>query len=428
MQAEQFERPEIRNLVLSILNRSEIFIQTVQEWGTPLYIYEPGKFETKARTFVEAFTSHLNVFEAFFALKCNNHPEVAAAAVMAGLGLDVSSGIELELALKTGCKRILFSGPGKTKQELDLAAAHPERVTVLMDSFGELENLDLAASRTGSSVTAGVRLTTNEEGLWRKFGIPQSSLNCFLKAAAGKKGVDLKGLQFHTSWNMDPWSQVKFITQLGRTLASADPSLVRTLHFLDIGGGYWPGTGEWILDGDSGTGFPGDLLKTRRCIPAARIEDFAREISRALKEHIFTLAPLAVYAEPGRWIADETMHIAISVVDRKSSDIVITDAGTNIVGWEKYETDFVPVINLSRPSLTERPCLIAGSLCTPHDVWGWSYFGDGIEPGDILLLPNQGAYAWSLRQEFIKPIARVAQIRDNGSRIGSPDNGVLEIT
>jgi hypothetical protein len=34
-------------------------------------------------------------------------------------------------------------------------------------------------------------------------------------------------------------------------------------------------------------------------------------------------------------------------------------------------------------------------------------FGDGASPGDVLLIPNQGAYTYSLRQSFIKPIAPV---------------------
>jgi diaminopimelate decarboxylase len=77
------------------------------------------------------------------------------------------------------------------------------------------------------------------------------------------------------------------------------------------------------------------------------------------------------------------------------------------VGWERYESDYFPVLNLSRPSLQEQPCHILGSLCTPHDVWGTSYFGAGIEPGDILMIPTQGAYTYSLRQHFIKPLPPV---------------------
>ena len=58
----------------------------------------------------------------------------------------------------------------------------------------------------------------------------------------------------------------------------------------------------------------------------------------------------------------------------------------------------------------ERQCLVAGSLCTPHDIWGYGYFGDGIQVGDVLLVPNQGAYTYSLRQEFIKPLPKSVEL------------------
>jgi diaminopimelate decarboxylase len=120
------------------------------------------------------------------------------------------------------------------------------------------------------------------------------------------------------------------------------------------------------------------------------------------------------YAEPGRWLCNDAMHILLTVVDKKSEDLVITDGGTNIIGWERFETDYFPVINLSRPSKSEHKCFILGSLCTPHDVWGYGYFGKGIEPGDLLLIPNQGAYTYSLRQEFIKPLPEVVALCSAG--------------
>ena len=91
-------------------------------------------------------------------------------------------------------------------------------------------------------------------------------------------------------------------------------------------------------------------------------------------------------------------------------DLVITDAGTNAVGWERFESDYFPVLNLTRPGMTERPCLILGSLCTPHDVWGASYWGEDIRCGDVLMIPAQGAYVYSLRQHFIKPLPSVVTI------------------
>jgi diaminopimelate decarboxylase len=102
------------------------------------------------------------------------------------------------------------------------------------------------------------------------------------------------------------------------------------------------------------------------------------------------------------------MHLLITVIDKKADDLVITDAGTNAIGWERFETDYFPVINLSKPELTERACLVLGSLCTPHDVWGYAYYGRDIAPGDVLLIPTQGAYTYSLRQHFIKPLPKSA--------------------
>ena len=104
------------------------------------------------------------------------------------------------------------------------------------------------------------------------------------------------------------------------------------------------------------------------------------------------------------------MHLILSVVDKKAPDLVITDAGTNAIGWERFETDYFPVLNLTRPLTRERDCLILGALCTPHDVWGYSYWGEDIRPGDILMIPTQGAYTYSLRQHFIKPLPRVVTV------------------
>jgi len=146
-------------------------------------------------------------------------------------------------------------------------------------------------------------------------------------------------------------------------------------------------------------------------LPSMPIDEFATRLSKSLKNHVLKYTDCTIFLEPGRWISHESMHILVKVVDKKSEDIIITDGGTNMIGWERYETDYFPVINLTRPSLQEKPCMIFGSLCTPHDLWGYSYFGEDIKPGDILLIPTQGAYTYSLRQEFIKPIPDVYRLQ-----------------
>ncbi len=141
--------------------------------------------------------------------------------------------------------------------------------------------------------------------------------------------------------------------------------------------------------------------------PSTPIDRFAHEISQAIYQHIHNRLACRICFEPGRWICNDAMHIIIKVMDKKYDNLVITDAGTSALGWERFETDYFPVLNLTRPAMTEKECLILGSLCTPHDVWGYRYWGKDIQEGDLLMIPTQGAYTYSLRQEFIKAVPPV---------------------
>jgi diaminopimelate decarboxylase len=404
--------------VRSFQGQRQLFLDFALRHGTPVYLFDEKVLLQRAEQFTTAFSQEIPGIRAFFAMKSNNHPAVAKSLVEFGLGLDVSSGLELETALATGCQNILFSGPGKTEAELDLAVANAEVVTVLIDSFGELDRLERISRSRHAVVRAGVRLTTEEKGLWRKFGVPLAELENFMTRAENCEHLRLCGLQFHTSWNLTPSSQVSFLIRLGERLATLKGQRAKNIEFLDIGGGYWPSRGEWLHFSATPQGrianlvLP-DIRQTERYrYPAEPLEVFARDIGKALRQYIFPHVECEVFTEPGRWLVNDAMHILLTVVDKKGDDLVIVDGGTNIVGWERFETDYFPVINLCNPSLVERNCYIFGSLCTPHDVWGYNYFGDKIEPGDILMIPSQGAYTYSLRQPFIKPLAPVFPLQD----------------
>ena len=408
----------ICSYVRSFLAQRQPFLDFSARHGTPAYLFEENVLLQRAKEFTTIFSQEIPGLRTFFALKSNNHPAVAESLVKYGLGLDVSSGLELETALSTGCQNILFSGPGKTEAELDLAVTNAEVVTVLIDSFGELERLQRVSRLRNVVVRAGVRLSTEERGLWRKFGVPLAELEKFIIKAENFEHVRLCGLQFHTSWNLTPSSQVSFLIRLGQWLATMKRERATRIEFLDIGGGYWPPRGEWLHFSATPQGrithmvLPEIREPDRYRLPAEPLETFALQIGQTLRQHIFPYVECEVFTEPGRWLVNDAMHILLTVVDKKAEDVVIVDGGTNIVGWERFETDYCPVINLSNPSLVERNCFIFGSLCTPHDVWGYSYFGDGIEPGDILMIPAQGAYTYSLRQPFIKPLAQVFPLKN----------------
>lgn len=407
---------ELKTFVQELLKKQKIFINAYKLHGSPLYLIEQQVLLDRAKQFFTAFNKRLSELQVYYAIKSNNHSIIIRTLVDAGFGLDVSSGKELEIALDCGATNIVFSGPGKTDQELELAVKNQNYVTVLMDSFNELERLNTVATHAGVSIRTGVRLTTDERAIWSKFGIPLNYLSDFFALAKKYKNIYLSGIQFHTSWNLTPKNYIIFIKKLGNTLSKMNKKTLGKLQFIDIGGGYWPSQGEWLHLEGTPEGRLNSLItssdKDKRVfshykIKSFPIEEFANHIVKSLEEYIFPLVKCKIYTEPGRWLCNDVMHIILKVVDKKKKNLVITDAGTNAIGWERFEIDYFPIINLSRPSLEEHQCYILGSLCTPHDIWGYTYHGDGIQQGDILLIPNQGAYTYSLRQEFIKPLPKV---------------------
>jgi len=416
---------ELRSFVEHFFADRHAYLALVQKYPPPLYVLDAGVLREKASRFHKAFRRHLPDVRCYYAVKSNNHPGVAEILLQCGMGLDVSSGVELEMALGLNAGDIIFSGPGKTDAELSLAVRESERVTVLLDSFGELSRLDEISRARRKTVRVGVRLTTNPNGLWRKFGIPLEELARFWENIRACRYLQFTGLQFHTSWNLSPDAQVAFIAQLGRVLENLPAPAVERIQFIDIGGGYWPPQGEWLQAAGTVSGRlrqnlglePGAVHEHYR-LPAQPIEVFAEQLSRAVSDHIHPVVQCRICLEPGRWLCNDAMHLLLSVVDNKYDDLVITDAGTNTIGWERFETDYFPVLNLSRPGQTEKPCQILGSLCTPHDVWGYTYWGEDIGVGDILMIPTQGAYTYSLRQNFIKPLPQVITVDFSGAADG----------
>lgn len=408
---------ELHSFVEYYFKRGHEYLSVLREHQSPCYLLDKRQLKKRAGQFMAAFKDCLSDVAFYYAVKSNNHPDIARILMQLGIGLDVSSGPELEMALKIKGDDIVFSGPGKTDAELHLAVENSDRVVILVDSFGELSRLETITSLKKKYIRIGVRLTTNPKGLWRKFGILPEKLSLFMEKVGCCPFLCFQGIQFHTSWNLTPNAQVEFIRLLGNVLSTLPNSVLKQIEFVDIGGGYWPSSGEWLQVAGTAAGklrgnlgLEQDPVLTHYYQPALSITSFSDQLAEAVKKYILKVVNCRICLEPGRWLSNDAMHLLLSVVDKKADDLVITDAGTNAVGWERFETDYFPVLNLSRPAIDEKPCNILGSLCTPHDVWGYGYWGEDIQVGDILLIPTQGAYTYSLRQNFIKSLPEVVMI------------------
>jgi diaminopimelate decarboxylase len=422
----------LQKYVKSFLNMKDLYLESAVRFGTPQYFFDEPSLVLRINQFNEAFSRYRDRHRMFYALKSNSYSGIYKRVAAEGMGLDVSSGKELAMALATNCMSIIFSGPGKTDEELALAAQSRKRVTLLIDSFSELQRVSKILKRysgNGEKLKAGVRVLI--EGEWNKFGIPLTDMYSILKKSRAVKGIEICGLQFHSSWNYEPTQQIKMINKIGNYFKrDMLRNWIERMTFLDIGGGFWPERGKWLdtkntfIKKVTKKIYPAIKFKQKHRLREARTLDyFAREISMALTRQGRPLNDVELWTEPGRWISAPAMHILLRVVDKKDPRTVITDGGTNILGWNRSLYEYIPVINLTRPSVQEFSTNIFGSLCTPNDTWGTSVFSEKIRIGDILLIPDQGAYTYSLRRSFIKPIARV--INNSGKLLEESEKETL---
>ncbi len=416
------ERPLQRKILNDYLNgflsKRQIYLESVSRFGTPQYFFDEPCLVNQIELFRQAFSSCFENYRVFYAMKSNSFEGISRQMVSRNVGIDVSSGLELAKALCLDCRDIIFSGPGKTSEELLLAFKNRDRVTLLLDSAGELQSLREVVSREKQpypSLKLGIRVRNDCQGRWNKFGVPLKDLIPLYLKAGRLEGAEPCGIQFHTSWNLDAAPQIRMIEKIGDHIRRhMPPDMLDSLEFIDIGGGFWPEQGEWLNPQNT---LRGEFLRLldpdyhfgsgRYHRMAQPLRYFAKSIAEALKQQGPPLSLLETWMEPGRWISTPAMHILVRVVDKKDAVTLITDAGIHLLGWERPLTEFIPIINLTKPGLKEKGMNIFGSLCTPQDVWGTSIFGEGAEPGDVLLIPDQGAYTYSLRQSFIKPSADV---------------------
>jgi diaminopimelate decarboxylase len=185
LMAKEQKLPEaiFQNNLKELFNKKDVLIRSAETYGTPQYFYDAPSLIGHVGRFNQAFSNRLPHFRAFYALKSNSFMGIIKDVVAAGMGLDVSSGREVSMALETGCREILFSGPGKTDEELMLALKNRHRLTLLVDSFGELGRLSKLIRRGHQykdPMKIGVRVQGLGEDRWNKFGVPLDDLGDIL--------------------------------------------------------------------------------------------------------------------------------------------------------------------------------------------------------------------------------------------------------
>src|SRR5688572_14056247 len=178
-----------------------------REAGTPVYVYSTAAMRGQARL-LKAALAPLGDPLVAFAVKANPNAAVLATLAAEGLGADVVSGGEYRRARAAGidADRIVFSGVGKTEEEMALALAGGLRQFNL-ESLEEAEMLSAVSVSMGREAEVGFRINPDVEAgshakistgaAHNKFGIPiGEAMDCYARASA-LPGLRVRGIAVH---------------------------------------------------------------------------------------------------------------------------------------------------------------------------------------------------------------------------------------
>lgn len=362
-----------------------------KEVGTPAYIYSLATLKRHFRVFDEAFAGvpHL----VCYSVKANSNLAILKAFAKAGSGFDIVSGGELFRCLKAGAdpKKIVFSGVGKKKEEIEYALTSG----ILMfnvESEDEMVALNEFARGVGKKAPISLRVNPDVDpqthpyistGMKKsKFGVDiKRSLESYKKAVS-LPNLEVVGVDCHIGSQLTSVSP--FVDALARVREYLDRVLVGSLHkegaqirYLDLGGGLG------IHYKDEEPPHP---------------EEYAKAIIQGLQGLDVTLI-----LEPGRVIVGNAGMLVTEVLYLKETEekkFVIVDGGMNdLIRPALYGSyqGIRPVVEGSGEKIVAD---VVGPICESGDFFAKDREIARPRPGDLLAVMSAGAYGFVMASNY----------------------------
>ncbi|HWB48973.1 MAG TPA: diaminopimelate decarboxylase [Stellaceae bacterium] len=370
--------------------------------GTPFYLYAAGSFREQYRAFADAFAPDKPLI--CYAVKANSNQAVLRLFAGLGAGADVVSGGELQRALAAGipAARIVFSGVGKTRDEL-AAALDADLHQINIESVPELRRLsELAASR-GQTARVAIRVnpdvkaeTHSDIATGRKedkFGIAYGEAMNAYRLAAQFPGIEPVGLAVHIGSqivDLGP-SRAAFarVAQLIGPLRQEGLAVRR----VDLGGGLT------VPYGDEVPATP------------AQYADMVRGV--------FGPLDVALAFEPGRFLvaAGGVLVAAVVYVKEGERRIVVVDAAMNdLVRPAMYKAEH-RILPIREPARDARAAAadVVGPVCETTDTFTRDRKLPPLAEGDLVAFMTAGAYGAAMSSTYnTRPL--VPEVLVDGAR------------
>jgi diaminopimelate decarboxylase len=389
-------------------------VELARAHGTPLYVYDEATVRQRASEYVAAMGSKGKVL---YSAKAFASPQFLRVVAEEGLGLDVVSEGELDLALRSGFPRdrIHFLGNNKSRQDLD--AAYKAGATIVIDGAHEFELLrevvpDGERTPAMLRISPGVKPDTHGHistgQLDSKFGfsIESGAARKAVEEALRHPRLELVGLHSHIG------SQIFALGAYEDAMAIMLDLLVQLrgeLKFeprkLGAGGGLGI---AYTHEDDPPT--PRDFVETVRRVLESGCA------SRGLK-----VPELVV--EPGRSIAGPAGVALYTVGSIKDIPgvrrYVAVDGGMgDNIRPKLYGARYEALLASAPERASDGKVTIAGKYCESTDIMITDIEMPELKPGDVLCVPAAGAYCLAMASNYNgMPRPEVLIVRDGKARM-----------
>lgn len=389
-------------------------------YGTPAYVYDLGAARRAARALTEDLPPGARLL---YSLKANPHPLLVEALLAEGLDAEVSSPGEVGAAVAAGCppQRLLYTGPGKTARELDAALRAGVR-HFSVESPTDRLRLSEAAAAQGTDCDYLVRLNSpagsgggslRMTGKPTAFGVDTGDLPALRELFTPRGPARPTGV--HTFFATNVATEEALLAEFAqalRTVSAVCDDSGFTPRTVDLGGGF-----------PAPSAVPGSLV---------RHPDLSSGLGQELDRHLpgWREGTREVVFESGRYLVATAGTLLTQVLDVKRSrgrSFTVLDAGVNALGGMSGLGRLMspavrpyPLADGRRPDPGPESTTVVGPLCTPLDILNGSVSLPGTRPGDLLAIPNVGAYGLTASLlGFLGHPAPVEIVHDGGEVVSA---------
>ena len=380
---------------------------------TPFYIYSENQIITNFLKFKDTFKKTNPLI--CFAAKSNSNLNILRVLGKLGAGADVVSGGELLKALKAGIRpnKIVFSGVGKTEEELKIAI-NKKILLINCESESEAKLVNNLAKKFRKKVSIGFRLNPNVDAKTHKnistgkaenkFGLSIKNFKVFLKTVKTFKNVKLEALSVHIG------SQILNDTPFRKTLnvmSKLIKELKLNLKYVDLGGGF----GINYTDKEK----PINLSKYSKLV-----HNFSKKLN------------CKIIFEPGRSIIGNTGLLISKIQFIKkgtNKNFIILDAGMNDFMRPALYEAFHKIIPISKKSSRMRSKIeFVGPICESTCKFGVYKKYQKLIENDFVAITNVGAYGSSLSSNYnTRPLIAEILINKNKYRYIRKKQNILKL-